>query len=246
MTIFNKLSMMTAGAILTALGTIATSSSVHAATTFFGPSPYQSFNDSPLKGGDYSYFYVEDFEDGVLNTPGVTSSNGQVKGPEPLRDSVDADDGSIDGSGINGYSYYLADNSVIFTFDQNVLGSLPTDAGITWTDSFPIGDVVFEAFNPDNVSLGTIVASYLGDGSLDGGTAEDRFFGVFNTDGISAIKISMPNSTDWEVDHLQYGLSKSKPVPEPVSILGSLAAGAIGICLRQRQQKLASKGKKFV
>ncbi|WP_016868345.1 MULTISPECIES: hypothetical protein [Fischerella] len=49
MTIFNKLSLMTAGAILTTLGTIATSSSTHAATTFFGPSPYQSFNDSPLK-----------------------------------------------------------------------------------------------------------------------------------------------------------------------------------------------------
>ncbi|WP_315790282.1 PEP-CTERM sorting domain-containing protein [Fischerella sp. JS2] len=247
MMIFNKLSLMTAGAILTTLGTIATSSSTHAATTFFGPSPYQSFDDSPLKGGDYSYFYLEDFEDGALNTPGVTASTGQVKGPEPLRDSVDADDGFVDGKGINGYSYYLANNNLIFNFDQNILGSLPTDAGITWTDSFPVADVVFEAFDAGKNSLGTIVASNLGDGSLDGGTTEDRFFGVFNTDGISAIKISMPNSNDWEVDHLQYGLKKSQPVPEPLTILGSLAAGAIGVGLRQkRQQKLAKKHKSIV
>nr|WP_242046935.1 PEP-CTERM sorting domain-containing protein [Fischerella sp. FACHB-380] len=57
----------------------------------------------------------------------------------------------------------------------------------------------------------------------------------------------MPNSNDWEVDHLQYGLKKSQPVPEPVSILGSLAAGAIGVGLRQkRQQKLARKHRSIV
>jgi hypothetical protein len=45
----------------------------------------------------------------------------------------------------------------------------------------------------------------VGDGSDAGGTAEDRFFGVYYTNGISAIRIAMHGTSDFEVDHLQYG-----------------------------------------
>jgi len=70
----------------------------------------------------------------------------------------------------------------------------------------------------------------LGDGSAAGGTAEDRFFGAINAGGIQSFQISMGNSTDWEVDHLQFGLAA---VPEPSTWLLAMA-GVIGMCLRRK------------
>jgi hypothetical protein len=122
-------------------------------------------------------------------------------------------------------------------------GSLPTHVGIVWTDvgsatpDFGVGSVVFSALDANGISLGSIGPFSLGDGSSDGGTMEDRFFGVVNPGGISQVRISMGNSTDWEVDHLQYGFHPSV-VPEP----GSLALLATGmgslLMLRRRRSSL--------
>jgi hypothetical protein len=67
-------------------------------------------------------------------------------------------------------------------------------------------NVVFEAFGPSSISLET-VSQALGAGRCTGEAAEDRFFGAINAAGISAIRLSMPGSTDWEMDHIQYGLA---------------------------------------
>src|SRR5512138_1593890 len=98
------------GAVLAALmvliGSAATAS---AATTTYGPTPYLSSADSPFAGVSFTYFHLEDFEDHLLNTPGVTGSDGGVAsvvfGPS-IHDSVDGDDGSIDGSGLNGDDWF--------------------------------------------------------------------------------------------------------------------------------------------
>ena len=170
-----------------------------------GPSPYLQASDSPLSGGRYSYFYLENFEDHLLNVPGVTTSSGGVTsvvfGPA-IHDSVDADDGVIDGSGLQGDSYFSFDGSggIKFTFNSGTLGSLPTDAGIVWTDG--AGTTTFEAFDQNGVSLGVIAPVSIADGSFNGETAEDRFFGVNNPGGVSAIFISN-SSGGIEVDHLQ-------------------------------------------
>jgi len=69
-----------------------------------GPTPYLSFNDSPFKGLSFSKFFLEDFEDGLFNVPGVTGVSNTpgtslgVGGNHPFSDSVDGDDGTIDGS----------------------------------------------------------------------------------------------------------------------------------------------------
>jgi len=48
----------------------------------------------------------------------------------------------------------------------------------------------------------------LGDGFLNGEASEGSlFFGVENAGGISKIKLSMTNSYDFEMDHVQYGYS---------------------------------------
>jgi hypothetical protein len=103
------------------------------------PTSYLSFSDSPFSSGSFSYFYLETFEDHLLNVPGVTASAGGVTsvvfGPS-IHDSVDADDGVIDGSGLNGDSYFSGSGAagISFTFNAGALGSLPTSGGIVWTD----------------------------------------------------------------------------------------------------------------
>lgn len=213
------------------------------AATLLGPAPYLSAADSPILplplGTVYSH--LEDFEDGALNTPGVTANAGTVLFPGALTDSMDGDDGAVDGSGTAGHSWYSNGGTfILFTFDSVALGGLPTFAGIVWTDvgfsddapTGPpfIGDITFEAFGPGGASLGTVSLNDHGDGLATGGTAEDRFFGVFNDAGIGSIRLSM-NSTDWEMDHLQY----ARVVPEPDTAAAALVLAGLGaLALRRR------------
>src|SRR5437660_5467467 len=60
---------------------------------------YARASDSPFAGGSFSWFYLEDFEDHLFNTPGASASAGGVTsvvfGPS-IHDSVDFDDGVLD------------------------------------------------------------------------------------------------------------------------------------------------------
>ena len=157
---------------------------------------------------NFTYFYLEDFEDMTLNTPGVTSSHVGGIITSNFHDSVDEDDGVIDGSGSLGKSLWSGNSTskFTFTFIASTLGNLPTHVGVVWTDSNPtVNDVIFEAFGADGQSLGTIGPISLGDGFLTGQTDEDRFFGVSNGQGISAISLGVASGQNWELDHLQYG-----------------------------------------
>jgi hypothetical protein len=226
---------------------------VSASPIVYSPTPYLQAADSPFSGLSFSYFYLETFQDG-FNTPGVAASNGVVNPPNMFVDSVDADDGVINGSGsTTGYSFYPTGTSVTFTFDSGVLGLLPTHAGLVWTDigyNSPTpyyGPTYFEAFGPLGTSLGEIGPFGLGDGTDQGETSEDRFFGAFNAEGISAIRI-WTNSSDWEIDHLQYGVESPgieqetpTPVPEP-STLTLLGLGVVVSRYRAyRRRRTASK-----
>jgi len=117
---------------------------VRHAPTFLGPSAYLGFdsthtgagaNISPFAGITFIYFYLETFEDGLLNTLGVTNTGGVVGAPGIYTDSVDGDDGVIDGDGHLGRSIAnLPPANMTFTFDAGVLGCLPTHVGLVWTD----------------------------------------------------------------------------------------------------------------
>jgi hypothetical protein len=220
------------------------------AAILYGPTPYAQFSDSPFASIDfttdpYGYFHLEDFEDGALNTPGVTASAGFVLSGLPgntLTDSVDGDDGVLDGSGSAGKSFYSNGNKVLrFTFDTGILGKLPSHVGIVWTDVGFVdgdtppaftgkGDVIFRAFTTGNQLLKEIIAKNLGDGFVNGQTAEDRFFGIRYYPGVAYIEIEMPKSNDWEVDHLQYGY-----VPTPALLPGLIGMGVAA--LRKKQDE---------
>lgn len=191
---------------------------VHIGGCLIGPSAgaiaYQTFGDSPIK--EYVE-YFENFEDGMLNTPGVSASAGVPYGPGGNTDSVDEDDGNDkDYSGTGGHSFFSSNGQagIKFTFDANTLGSLPTYAGIVWTDG--AGMTTFEAFDVKGNSLGRIGPVAIADDSYSGTAREDRFFGVIERGGISAIKI-WNSSGGIEVDHLQYGRTKV-PVKKPDAI----------------------------
>ncbi len=200
--------------------------------------PYLLSSDSPfdLSGPD-SDFLLENFEDGLINSLGLYGFDGEIRNPSNFTDSVDIDDGVVDGFGQEGHSYWAfadAENGphARFEFDVKALGYFPTAVGLVWTDGNPSATIVFEAFGPDGKSLGVMQLSGLGDGNGQGGTDEDRFMGVTFDGGISAIELRADMGRI-EMDHVQYG----EFVPAP-GILGLLGMGGLfGLGRRSRRHR---------
>ncbi len=209
-----------------------------------GPTAYSSLADSICAGGGFTYCHVETFEDHLLNTPGVSANAGDVTSDfgfsGTIIDSVLGDGPCPSASAPNPCDSYFGSGPTgfVFTFDAGVLGSLPNIAGIVWTDG--TNNITFEAFDENGASLGTVTGSHA-DGTFQGTTVDDRFYGVTNEGGISAIKI-FSGGGGIEVDHLQYGLrGEIEPptgVPAPAALLllgaGLMATGAVGFARRKR------------
>ena len=178
----------------------------------YGPEKYLSFDDSPFLDmrKNSEYFYLLDFEDQVINVPGVKAINGVpiFDTPQSLNgvDSVDFDDGYLDGVGRGGsYNYEYVPYGE-FEFDQNILGKLPTHVGFVVTDADWNVTVTIEVFGPNGAKLEKKFESVaVGDQiSQAGETAEDVFFGFMSSEGIKKIKITIHGNAI-EIDHLQYG-----------------------------------------
>jgi hypothetical protein len=185
------------GVVLTAAGGTGTA-------TLLGPIPYLSRADSPFLADILAgRTYIETFEGSTVRVPGVTLNCGIIA-PSSITDSVDADDGTIDGFGNNGQSCFTSPGStgVTVTFNATALGAFPTQAGIVWTDGG--GTTTFQAFDPSGNSLGIVGPVSIADGSISGTTGEDSFFGVMSAGGIGSILITN-TSGGIEVDHLQFG-----------------------------------------
>lgn len=198
-----------------------TFSSASYAAEYFGPSPYLQASDTPAGFADDRTF-IEDFEDGVADPRLSFALTGQIIPPGGLTDSVDADDGSIDGKGSGGRSFFRGIPQVVIDFAT----PYPQSAGLVWTDGAPNTQVRFEAFDRDGLSLGVHGPFTLGDSSNAGNTAEDRFFGVKHADGVRRIQISH-SSGGIEIDHVQF----SAAAPVETAIISALEDGDIGIVL---------------
>lgn len=192
-------------------------------TTAFGPSDYLQLGDTPdgfcstICGCDVN---IETFEDGMLDSF-LSIDNGDIFPPngttgtnQPITDSVDGDDGSVDGSGLAGYSWYTGSvQDVTITFASSV-----TCAGLVFTDAdASSSNVSLEAFDSNGVSLGIINAGDLADGSNAGETAEDAFLGFHNADGeIAWITLSIDAGSGIELDHIHWA-DCAACVPEPAA-----------------------------
>jgi hypothetical protein len=161
---------------------------------------------SPFTGVAFpSYFHLEDWEDGVLSTPGVTISANQLSSTfgAAYIDSIDCDDGVTDGA-CAGCEALWASGTVDLTFDATILGALPTHVGLVWTDGGYGTSVTITAYGSDDQVIDTQTATGIGDQSNAGTVAEDRFFGIVHLAGVKRVVVAN-NSGGLEIDHLQYG-----------------------------------------
>lgn len=221
-----------------------------ASTVSFGPTPYLSAADSPFDlSGLGATFWLEDFEDGELNTPGVWHpflefNSGAIRGPGADTDSVDADDGIIDGDGSLGHSFQAFDEictsqtcrrNAFFVFDPRVLGGYPSAVGIVITDasvpSLHFRNAGISALDVDGNVIAEVSARNLGDVSMNGNTSDDYFFGIQADRGIATLAISDTPGWNLELDHLQYGMV----VPEPSSLSLFLVFAISGILCHSKR-----------
>ncbi len=174
--------------------------------------PYRSWADSPFTGILFSYFHLEDFEAGQIVVPGVRLHRGpQILGAKAHQtrfvDSVDEDDGNLDGSGSSGHSLWSADHATIrLSFDPDLLCGLPTHVGVVWTDAAASRDaqVTLAAFDPSGVRLAEVQSVLKADGVITGTVSEDTFLGVHAPEGIAEVRLSH-RVFNFEIDHLQFG-----------------------------------------
>jgi hypothetical protein len=213
---------------------------LQAASTMIGPLPYTSAADSPFLSDPSLVTVLEDFEDGALNAPGIVNDeitdylsigndgHGRVVEPGAETDSVDGDDGAIDGSGAGGHSYRstnyqdtVLDGNIYNSLGFSFPGRLPVAVGFVWTDGQPRSLLQMFVREKNQINYQSFALDpALGDGDGNGGTSEDRFFGLYNSAGIEVFGISslvpnqIPGRDDgrryFEMDHLQF----SYPVPE--------------------------------
>ena len=177
-------------------------------------SGYQSFeDDSPFYefSKNHPDFHMEDFEDGLLDTPGVTVNVGKVYGPSETTDSVDEDDGIKDGVCIDCRSFNVGErnNFLIITFDESKLKGLPTHAGIVVTDSTygkgapKVSQILISVIDSDGYVVHSEIIENL-DFGKSGTANNDVFFGTIYEGGIKQFRIAIDYGS-MEVDHLQYG-----------------------------------------
>jgi PKD domain len=166
-----------------------------------------------INGAKPLYFYLEDLRDGMVNMPGLTVS--------PLTiapgDSVDEDDGTVNGNGAAPFSLRSNDSNnprVELRFDGSVLGKLPTHVGVVLTDGNKDAKTRVDVYDASNTLVGTTNAnltnSFLDGSPNGGGTGEDRFFGFISPQGIASmtvdsIKGGAKGSLAFTLDHIQYG-----------------------------------------
>ena len=139
--------------LLVAVSSVAISSQGWAATVF-GPTAYLSSADIPT--GFYqgsAPLVLDDLEDNSLDaslsaSAGSIISRAQFGG---LVDSVDADDGAINGNGQNGRSWFNGSGATGVTFTYVGAAPLPTAFGIVWTDGS--GSITFQAFDGNGVKI---------------------------------------------------------------------------------------------
>ena len=207
------------------------------AAVVFGPTPYLSSANIPAgfyEGGAPLVLENLEGEGGSLH-PSLVASQGMIIGFSQygqLVDSVDADDGAIDGKGFNGRSWFRGDGNAGVSFTYVGAGPLPTAFGIVWTDGG--GAITFQAFDGNDVKIADQVFNGIPDGLFTGTTAEDRFLGVTDPGGILRIRVSNSGG-GIELDHIQFGMMTS-PVPEP-GTWALMALGLLGIGTVARRQR---------
>ncbi len=197
----------------------------------YGPTKYLQTSDSPwYQGIQNGTIYLEEFKDGLLNSPFV-SANGRIRGPGDRR-SVDADDGLLDGRGENGGTWAVGDGEILeLSFNPNEENLLPAFIGIVITKTArdferisvsTLGEANLTRFQFD---LTPLFEKSNGDFLFD--SSEAQFVGFYAPEGIVSVSFGAARF----FDHLQYGYA----IPEPVSAM--LACAGMGFLVTHRRRR---------
>lgn len=204
--------------------------------TFLGPIPYRSAADSPFNlSGLGTTFFLEDFEDMELNTPGILNAYAGFG----LGSSVDGDDGAVDGNGESGHSGVAGPTSctlttcgytALFLFDDENFGRYPSHVGFTVTAANDLGAFIRVYDAAGNSSIWDLSSYSFNSQSV----SDDMFFGVVSPIGITEIaiigverRLPPPPHGLLRIDHLQYG------IPEPGTFTACLISVFLGLHVRR-------------
>ncbi|MDZ4830190.1 MAG: hypothetical protein SGJ09_08350 [Phycisphaerae bacterium] len=189
-------------AIALAASTVATAAD---ALVALYPQSYVKLADSALFGAMSldDDFWCETFEDGLVNIPGLTLSGGTIAAPGASTDSVDADDGNVDGSGTGGRSYRANIGSPItIGISALALVGLPERAAFAWTDG-PQNSTLTITITTGSGATFVRTVGPLGDANSSGATAEDRLVAITASNGIAQVVIASGGAA-FEIDHVQF------------------------------------------
>ena len=218
---------------LVAVWVVACGTTASATVTYFEIPNYRSVEDSPFR--DIAEFYLEDFEDGMLNTPNVSSPTGFVFTVGDVR-SVDGDDGVIDGIS-NGFGALRSTEPVtpfhLFAFTPDALGRYPNFVGVVVTHEPNLSSATdsYSALSGLGSNLpgsrGFAVDDLVAVTNEFGNVAPARFVGLYWSEGISLFGVSRA----LQLDHLQYSYAA---IPEPAPV-AQISLAIIGAILRRRR-----------
>jgi hypothetical protein len=188
-----------------------------AASVVSASSPYLSTANSTLNPLSPT-FYLEDFEDGILNLPGVSVTALSGSGVQP-GSSVDADDGAIDGSGAAGKCFggaTVANQTNTKFFFSQVAGLWPKQVAIAVTAG-AANNLGFTAYDTSLNPSGSLSLN-VGAGQT---TADDFLVTFTDNAGIAAISMISNDSLSYiHYDHLQFDTAQVTPEPATLSLLG--------------------------
>ncbi len=212
-----------------------------AVVTVFGPVPYQKTSDSPFyEGIQGGTLYLEDFEDALLNTPGVS-----IAGGFPARfPGVDGDDGVLDNRS-NGLIWRTHGGSLPeygdvwsteIKFESSEEQGYPKYAGLvlpgfsTLSEGFDSYDLfrAYDGLGNDVTGDIRVKMVRLPPSTPSTSTLGNQFIGIYSDNGISKVLLA-----GTALDHLQYGYA----IPEPGSALMLATAGSLVLLRRQRDRQ---------
>jgi hypothetical protein len=225
------------------LAVLCTGAPTVAATVTYTSLPYRGRSDSPFfQSIQNGTTYVEDFEDRLANTPGLSMSTGRTF--DSLGQSVDEDEGVLNHLG-QGRAWVVPNTplvpegvpfSVRASFARDSFGNYPTHAGavILGFSRVDFGDFrYFQAYDANGTGIpGSALSALipvLPNITSQVSTAGDRFFGLIHEGGISSIVLG----SSLYFDHVQYGYG---PIPEPAA--GTLLAGGLLLLSGRRRRSL--------
>lgn len=175
---------------LALLVVVAAPSWAGAAPVFYFTGPYKSLADSPFNtSGLGSTFFLEDFEDGVFDLPGLSVfGSAEVLVPGSGTQSVESGGRSLKTT--NSYDLLMKPPVVLsgltFSFDSQALGFLPSQFGfaLTGTDTPAGSQLWIRAHGHDGELVGEAI------GSLDA-FGPQAFIGVASSGGLAKVEFDL-------------------------------------------------------